>query len=63
MNAAVAVTMACVGCGACLATCPETAIRVAPAGSGGPLTVLDRCTACDECIEICPVDAIVEVGR
>lgn len=60
---AVAVTMACVGCGACLATCPEAAVRVAPPGSGPPLYVLDSCTACGECIEICPVDAIVEVLR
>jgi len=45
----------CQGCGACLLTCPEHAIRPA----GGMLHVLpDRCTGCAECIEICPVDAI-----
>jgi len=45
----------CQGCGACLLTCPETAIRP----SGGTLLVLDdRCTGCGECIEVCPVDAI-----
>lgn len=45
----------CQGCGACLLTCPEHAIRPA----GGLLLVLpDRCTGCAECIEICPVDAI-----
>ena len=48
---------ACQGCGACLGTCPERAIRPA----GGTLVVLaDRCTGCGECIEICPVDAITE---
>jgi electron transport complex protein RnfB len=54
------VIRACQGCGACLLTCPEHAIRPA-AGRSGPatLTVLaDRCTGCGECVEICPVDAI-----
>ena len=48
---------ACQGCGACLLTCPEHAIRPA----GGTLVVLDHlCSGCGECIEICPVDAISE---
>jgi ferredoxin len=51
---------ACQGCGACLLTCPEHAIRP----DGGTLRVLaDRCTGCGECIEICPVDAIREEPR
>jgi electron transport complex protein RnfB len=46
---------ACQGCGACLLTCPEHAIRP----DGGVLVVReDRCTGCGECIEVCPVDAI-----
>jgi Fe-S-cluster-containing hydrogenase component 2 len=46
---------ACQGCGACLLTCPEHAIRPA----GGMLHVLPgRCTGCLECVEICPVGAI-----
>jgi ferredoxin len=45
----------CQGCGACLLTCPESAVRP----QGGSLVVLeDRCTACGECIEVCPADAI-----
>lgn len=57
-----AVTDACAGCGACLLTCPEKAIRPAPRGSDSPLLVLeDRCTACAECAEVCPVSACVEV--
>ncbi|REE95722.1 DUF362 domain-containing protein [Thermomonospora umbrina] len=49
------VTDRCQGCGACLLTCPEHAIRP----HGDPLLVLaDRCTGCLECVEICPVDAI-----
>ena len=52
--AAVTVTAACAGCGACLLTCPVHAIRP----EGGRLRVTARCTGCAECVEICPVDAI-----
>jgi ferredoxin len=59
-QAAAIVTGACQGCGACLLTCPEHAIR--PTGGRGamaPLTVLaGRCTGCGECVEVCPADAI-----
>ena len=50
------VTQECRGCGACLLTCPEHAIRP---GVGDPLVVRrELCTGCGECVEICPVDAI-----
>lgn len=53
------VTADCVGCGACLATCPERAFRVVRGYP--PLVVLaDVCTGCGECAEVCPVDACVE---
>ncbi len=60
-------TLGCRGCGACLATCPERALRPAPPGSaenGRPplITLVDRCTGCGECMEICPADAFVEVA-
>jgi NAD-dependent dihydropyrimidine dehydrogenase PreA subunit len=60
-------TAQCKGCGACLATCPERALRPAPPGSakrGLPplLTLVDRCTGCGECVEVCPADAFVEVA-
>jgi len=52
----VTVTAGCQGCGACLLTCPEHAIRPGPAG---PLIVLgELCTHCGECVEVCPADAI-----
>jgi cobalt-precorrin 5A hydrolase len=59
-----AATTDCKGCGACLKTCPERALRPAPAGfvaAGGPplLTLVERCTGCGECLEICPADAFV----
>jgi Pyruvate/2-oxoacid:ferredoxin oxidoreductase delta subunit len=50
------ITTECRGCGACLLTCPEHAIRP---GSTARLVVLrDRCTGCGECLEVCPADAI-----
>lgn len=53
------VTDACLGCGACLKTCPEAAIRPAPRDYPSPLLVLeDRCTGCAECAEVCPASAI-----
>jgi ferredoxin len=45
----------CQGCGACLLTCPQHALRPVP---GGLLVRADRCTGCLECLEVCPVDAI-----
>ena len=53
------VTVACAGCGACLVTCPERAIRVAAPGAGPPLLVLDACTGCGECAEVCPAEACI----
>ena len=62
MKAVFAVTDACAGCGACIKTCPEKAIRPAPRDYGAPLLVLeDRCSGCAECAEVCPVSACVEV--
>ena len=62
MKKVFAITDRCAGCGACIKTCPEKAIRPAPKKYASPLLVLaDRCTACAECAEICPVSACIEV--
>ena len=51
----VIVTAECRGCGACLRTCPEHALR--PQRTA--LIVLpEMCTECGECVEVCPADAI-----
>ena len=50
---------ACQGCGACLLTCPEHAIRPDPRPGTPPLLVrTELCNGCGECVEICPVDAL-----
>jgi ferredoxin len=46
----------CVGCGACLLTCPTHAIRPV---EGRLHAREERCTGCGECVEVCPVDAVV----
>ena len=62
MRRSFVVTDACAGCGACIKTCPEKAIRPAPRDHSSPLVILeDLCTACAECAEVCPVSACVEV--
>jgi electron transport complex protein RnfB len=62
VKAVFAVTEACAGCGACINTCPEKAIRPAPRDYDAPLLVLeDSCSGCAECAEVCPVSACVEV--
>lgn len=55
----ITVSLACTGCGACIATCPERALLPAPRR---PLVVPSLCTDCLACIEVCPSGAISE-GR
>lgn len=53
--APVTIASRCVGCGLCIVTCPEGALR--PARVRPDLDGL-RCTGCLACLEVCPVDAI-----
>jgi ferredoxin len=43
----------CTGCGLCIATCPEHALRPA---RRQPTLLVASCTGCLACIEVCPVD-------
>ena len=45
----------CTACGACLATCPTSALVRA---ARRPLVIDARCTGCLACVEVCPADAI-----
>jgi Fe-S-cluster-containing hydrogenase component 2 len=51
----ISISTGCVGCGLCIATCPELALRRA---RRRPVLLAERCTACLECVEVCPADAI-----
>lgn len=55
MSVAVGVDSRCTGCGMCIATCPEAALRP---GAKRPRAQEAVCTACLACVEVCPVDAI-----
>jgi pyruvate formate lyase activating enzyme len=50
----------CIGCGTCVAVCPEEAITL---GSNGIVTDDERCTVCGKCAEVCPTLAIGMAGR
>ena len=50
----------CRGCGACVAACPEEAIRLR---EGVAVTDRSRCTACGVCVPVCPADARELVGE
>jgi ferredoxin len=56
----VRISVACTACGACIATCPERALVVAP---GRPSVRDDRCTDCLACVEVCPVAAVTPEPR
>lgn len=45
----------CTGCGRCVASCPEQALRLE---GGTPRLTADRCVGCAECIPACPDDCL-----
>lgn len=49
----------CIGCGTCVAICPEKAV------SPDNIHYVDRgkCTFCFRCVDACPADALSRVGR
>jgi len=50
------ITDECIACGACVDTCPVSAIVEA----GDKYQITDDCTDCGACADSCPVSAIVE---
>ena len=49
----------CIGCGTCVAVCPETALTLSTEG----LTInRDRCTSCGQCAAECPSTAMELIG-
>jgi electron transfer flavoprotein alpha subunit len=44
----------CVGCGACVSTCPFGALVM----QDDKADITEACTACGACVEVCPVNAI-----
>jgi pyruvate formate lyase activating enzyme len=50
----------CIGCGDCVAICPEGALQMSD-----PVPVLDRlkCSLCMKCIEVCPTGALEAAGK
>lgn len=52
-------TDTCIGCGACVGTCPSDAIEL---GEDGKATVIaENCIGCLSCTMACPVEAIKEL--
>jgi electron transfer flavoprotein alpha subunit len=52
---AVKIVEDCIGCGACVSTCPFGAIMMQEDSA----MITEGCTACGACIEVCPVNAII----
>jgi len=50
----------CIGCGACLETCPREAHQVVDSEH---VLLRDRCEACGRCAEACYAEALVMAGR
>jgi len=52
----------CIGCGACIDTCPVDCIVAGVAEDGYPMMYIDpeTCIDCGACIDSCPVGSITE---
>ncbi len=51
----------CIGCGSCVAACPEKALTLT--ATEGVITDLSRCTLCGKCAEVCPTKAMEMSGH
>jgi NAD-dependent dihydropyrimidine dehydrogenase PreA subunit len=59
MSAPVAIGDSCTACGACLITCPASALVPGPRR---PSLLESRCTGCLGCLEVCPAGAVTLPG-
>ena len=50
----------CIGCGTCVAACPDNAIALTPEGI---ITDAELCNLCGKCAEACPAKAIEMSGK
>lgn len=51
----------CIGCGSCVAVCPENALRLTQ--TDGVVTDIEKCILCGKCAGVCPTKAIEMSGR
>ncbi|RNC64116.1 glycyl-radical enzyme activating protein [Proteiniphilum sp. X52] len=51
----------CIGCGSCVAVCPENALTLTK--TSGVVTDSGECVLCGKCAEVCPTKAIEMSGR
>lgn len=51
----------CIGCGSCVAACPEKALTLT--ATEGVITDPSRCTLCGKCAEVCPTKAMEMSGH
>jgi len=51
----------CLGCGACVAVCPEGALTLVDVEEDGlrPKGDPAKCAHCGECLKVCPLEAIL----
>ena len=50
----------CIGCGACIASCPRDAVAFAPGSGSRKVAVIqrERCIGCGECLTVCKPKAV-----
>ncbi|MFO7616009.1 MAG: glycyl-radical enzyme activating protein [Bacteroidales bacterium] len=50
----------CIGCGSCVESCPQNALKLTP---DGIVTDFERCDLCGICADVCPTRAMEMSGR